>query len=104
MTNSTLATSSDKPGFDSEFGSLVRDYVVDEDGAGPSAPRRDPAPQRDPASPPPPLKPDPRLPPEPQEIYRLMNDQRLLEPGAVKPPKEVIVLAHGESACLANQL
>ena len=44
-----------------------------------------------------PLKPDPDEPPEPREIYRLMNDERLLIPGAVKPPRETVVLCHGES-------
>lgn len=44
-----------------------------------------------------PLRPDPDLPPEPSEIYRLMNDERLLVQGGVKPPREVIVLCHGES-------
>lgn len=52
--------------------------------AGPSA-RREP------------LRPDPRFPPEPGEIYRLMNDERLLVPGAAKPPREIVVLCHGES-------
>jgi len=52
--------------------------------AGPSA-RREP------------LRPDPRLPPEPSEIYRLMNDERLLVTGAAKPPREIVVLCHGES-------
>jgi len=43
-----------------------------------------------------PLGPDPGLPPEPSEIYRLMNDERLLVKGGVKPPKDVVVLCHGE--------
>lgn len=43
-----------------------------------------------------PLGPDPDLPPEPSEIYRLMNDERLIEPGGIEPPREVIVLCHGE--------
>jgi len=43
-----------------------------------------------------PLGPDPDLPPEPSEIYRLMNDDRLLVKGGVKPPKDVVVLCHGE--------
>jgi triacylglycerol lipase len=43
-----------------------------------------------------PLGPDPDLPPEPSEIYRLMNDERLLVKGGVKPPKDVVVLCHGE--------
>lgn len=42
------------------------------------------------------LAPDPSLPAEPSEMYRLMNDERLLIPGAVKPPKEIVVLCHGE--------
>jgi triacylglycerol lipase len=42
-----------------------------------------------------PLRPDPNLPPEPNEIYRLMNDERLFV-GDVQPPKEVVVLCHGE--------
>jgi len=50
--------------------------------AGPSA-RREP------------LRPDPRFPTEPNEIYRLMNDERLLVPGAAKPPREIVVLCHG---------
>lgn len=33
------------------------------------------------------------------EIYRLMNDQRLLDPRSVKPPREVVVLCHGEYKC-----
>ena len=43
-----------------------------------------------------PLQPDPNLPPEPTEIYRLMNDERLLVPGSIKPPRETVVLCHGE--------
>lgn len=39
--------------------------------------------------------PDPDYPPEPATIYNLMNDERLLIPGAVRPPKEVVVLCHG---------
>ncbi|ORY34820.1 Alpha/Beta hydrolase protein [Naematelia encephala] len=42
-----------------------------------------------------PLVPDPNLPPEPNDIYRLMNDERLMIPGALKPPREVVVLCHG---------
>lgn len=45
---------------------------------------------------PPTLGPDPNLPPQPNEIYRLMNDERLLHPGSVAPPREVVVLCHGE--------
>ncbi|ORX37816.1 Alpha/Beta hydrolase protein [Kockovaella imperatae] len=41
------------------------------------------------------LGPDPQEPAEPTEIYRLMNDERLSIPGAVKPPREVVVLCHG---------
>ncbi|KAK4688725.1 triacylglycerol lipase, partial [Tremellales sp. Uapishka_1] len=39
--------------------------------------------------------PDPRYPPESKEIYRLMNDARLFIPGAIKPPREIVVLCHG---------
>lgn len=42
------------------------------------------------------LAPDPKWPPGPKEIYNLMNDERLFMPGAVKPPREVVVLCHGE--------
>lgn len=42
------------------------------------------------------LQPDSRMPPQPTEIYRLMNDERLLEPGRRNAPKEIIVLCHGE--------
>jgi triacylglycerol lipase len=42
------------------------------------------------------LGPDPSLPSEPNEIYRLMNDERLFVRGAIKPPREVVVLCHGE--------
>jgi hypothetical protein len=45
-----------------------------------------------------PLGPDPSYPPEPGDIYRLMNDERLLIPGAIKPPKEIVVLCHGENS------
>jgi triacylglycerol lipase len=44
------------------------------------------------------LQPDSRMPPQPTEIYRLMNDERLLEPGRLHAPKEIIVLCHGESS------
>ena len=44
-----------------------------------------------------PLRSDPDLPPEPSEIYRLMNDERLLVQGGAEPPREVIVLCHGRS-------
>jgi triacylglycerol lipase len=43
------------------------------------------------------LQPDSRMPPQPTEIYRLMNDERLLEPGRRNAPKEIIVLCHGKS-------
>lgn len=43
------------------------------------------------------LQPDSRMPPQPTEIYRLMNDERLLEPGRLHAPKEIIVLCHGGS-------
>lgn len=42
------------------------------------------------------LAPDPKWPPGPKEIYNLMNDERLFVPGAIKPPREVVVLCHGE--------
>ncbi|OXB36934.1 hypothetical protein LQV05_005184 [Cryptococcus neoformans] len=41
------------------------------------------------------LAPDPKWPPGPKEIYNLMNDERLFVPGAIKPPREVVVLCHG---------
>ncbi|EIW71613.1 triacylglycerol lipase [Tremella mesenterica] len=41
------------------------------------------------------VHPEPGWPKEPSEIYRLMNDERLLIPGAVKPPREIVVLCHG---------
>lgn len=46
------------------------------------------------------LRPDPRLPPEPNDIYRLMNDERLFVKGhgAAFAPREIIVLCHGMSA------
>jgi len=37
------------------------------------------------------------MPPQSTEIYRLMNDERLLHPGRNNAPKEIIVLCHGES-------
>ena len=67
-----------------EFRPSIPGNPVLEPVAGPSA-RRDP------------LRPDPRFPPEPHEIYRLMNDERLLIPGAAKPPREIVVLCHGFS-------
>ena len=42
------------------------------------------------------LQPDSRMPPQSTEIYRLMNDERLLEPGRRNAPKEIIVLCHGK--------
>lgn len=42
------------------------------------------------------LQPDSRMPPQPTEIYRLMNDERLLHPGRNNAPNEIIVLCHGE--------
>jgi hypothetical protein len=61
--------------------------------AGPSSssPRRD-------------LRPDPRLPPEPNDIYRLMNDERLFVKGhaAGYAPREIVVLCHGESLECTN--
>ncbi|OCF43890.1 triacylglycerol lipase [Kwoniella heveanensis CBS 569] len=42
------------------------------------------------------LAPDPKWPPGPTDIYRYMNDERLMVGrGAVKPPKEIVVLCHG---------
>ncbi|WVN86875.1 uncharacterized protein L203_102049 [Cryptococcus depauperatus CBS 7841] len=41
------------------------------------------------------LAPDPKWPAGPTNIYHLMNDERLASPGAVKPPREVVVLCHG---------
>jgi triacylglycerol lipase len=43
------------------------------------------------------LGPDPSYPPEPGDIYRLMNDERLMIPGGIKPPREIVVLCHGVS-------
>lgn len=43
--------------------------------------------------------PDLHFPSENTEIYRLMNDERAYVPGAMKAPKEIIVLCHGESKC-----
>lgn len=67
-----------------------RPHVWDPPSAGPSR-----APANEPNYP---LGPDPSLPPEPREIYRLMNDQKLFVKGAIKPPREVVVLCHGGSA------
>jgi triacylglycerol lipase len=61
-------------------------------------PETEPAPSpSDPSSRPPrpDKQPDPRYPAEPVDIYRLMNDSRLLIPGAIKPPREIVVLCHG---------
>ncbi|WVR08157.1 hypothetical protein IAU60_005203 [Kwoniella sp. DSM 27419] len=41
------------------------------------------------------LEPDPKWPAGPTDIYRLMNDERLMVSGAVKPPRETVVLCHG---------
>lgn len=41
------------------------------------------------------LTPDPRLPAQSTEIYRLMNDERLLIQSRDNAPKEIIVLCHG---------
>ncbi|WWD20187.1 hypothetical protein CI109_104663 [Kwoniella shandongensis] len=41
------------------------------------------------------LAPDPKWPAGPTDIYGLMNDERLLIPGAAKPPRETVVLCHG---------
>lgn len=43
-----------------------------------------------------PLTPDPRMPAQSTEIYRLMNDPRLLERSRKNAPREIIVLCHGE--------
>jgi triacylglycerol lipase len=67
-----------------------RPHVWDPPSSGPSR-----APANEPNYP---LGPDPSLPPEPREIYRLMNDQKLFMKGAIKPPREVVVLCHGESS------
>lgn len=49
------------------------------------------------------LRPDPNLPgPNQQEIYRLMNDARLGDPGAAKAPREVVVLCHG--MCMSHSV
>lgn len=39
---------------------------------------------------------DPHMPVEQAKIYALMNDARLLSPKSVKPPREIVVLCHGE--------
>ncbi|KAL7424974.1 hypothetical protein Q5752_000661 [Cryptotrichosporon argae] len=50
----------------------------------------------DPTDPPrPDATPDPRYPPEPKDIYRLMGDEHLFVPGAMKTPREIVVLCHG---------
>ncbi|WRT69588.1 uncharacterized protein IL334_006577 [Kwoniella shivajii] len=41
------------------------------------------------------LAPDPKWPPGPHEIFRLMNDERLMVGHKVKPPRETVVLCHG---------
>ncbi|WVW86809.1 hypothetical protein I302_108864 [Kwoniella bestiolae CBS 10118] len=41
------------------------------------------------------LAPDPKWPPGPKEIFRLMNDERLMVGGRIKPPRETVVLCHG---------
>jgi triacylglycerol lipase len=43
------------------------------------------------------LQPDPRMPAQSTEIYRLMNDERLLVRDRKNAPKEIIVLCHGQS-------
>lgn len=43
--------------------------------------------------------PDLHFPSENTEIYRLMNDDRAYMEGAMKAPREIIVLCHGESRC-----
>jgi hypothetical protein len=49
------------------------------------------------------LRPDPNLPgPNQQEIYRLMNDSRLGDPGVAKAPREVVVLCHG--TCMSQSI
>lgn len=52
-------------------------------GAGPSTSRNK-------------LQPDPRMPAQSTEIYRLMNDERLLVRDRKNAPKEIIVLCHGK--------
>lgn len=44
-----------------------------------------------------PTRPPPQglAPQDHTEIYRLMNDQRAFLPGAMQPPREIIVLCHG---------
>jgi triacylglycerol lipase len=67
--------------------------------AAPTSP--DPTEERQPIADPghrKPIRPDPYYPPEPGDIYRLMNDERLMVSGGVKPPKEIVVLCHGESS------
>lgn len=39
---------------------------------------------------------DPHMPVEQAKIYALMNDARLSNPKSVKPPREIVVLCHGE--------
>ncbi|WWC65926.1 uncharacterized protein I303_108548 [Kwoniella dejecticola CBS 10117] len=41
------------------------------------------------------LAPDPKWPDGPKEIFRLMNDERLMVGGKIKPPRETVVLCHG---------
>ncbi|KAK6908814.1 hypothetical protein I203_102818 [Kwoniella mangroviensis CBS 8507] len=41
------------------------------------------------------LAPDPKWPPGPKEIFNLMNDERLMVGGRIKPPRETVVLCHG---------
>lgn len=73
-------------------GSNDRTGLASTAGAGPSTSRT-------------PLTPDPRMPAQSTEIYRLMNDERLLGRSRDNAPKEIIVLCHGESRyrCHAKQ-
>ncbi|WWC73589.1 uncharacterized protein I206_107561 [Kwoniella pini CBS 10737] len=41
------------------------------------------------------IAPDPKWPDGPKEIFRLMNDERLMVGGKIKAPRETVVLCHG---------
>ncbi|WWC92912.1 uncharacterized protein L201_007874 [Kwoniella dendrophila CBS 6074] len=41
------------------------------------------------------LAPDPKWPDGPKDIFRLMNDERLMVSSRLKPPRETVVLCHG---------
>lgn len=68
--------------------------------AGPSSQRNHrytpPTPYRRPSSP------EPEYQRPQTEIYRLMHDERLLHPGSAAPPREVVVLCHGESYSISQ--